>query len=142
MNQTKQVPTGYELIQNTGFNAWIGPILGKFSSSQTGPHHFILDLRDEHLNGGGMMHGGLMMAMADSVLGTTVRRAAGALGSTISLNCDFLAGAGPGERIQAEAVISRMTRSIAFVNGRLYTDEKTLLTASGIWKIRKTGGPQ
>lgn len=132
---TTEIPEGYEAIFPEGFNAWVGPIFGRFDGPDEGPHHFFLDVRHEHLNGGGMMHGGMMMSLADVVLGSTVAHATGGMGSTISLNCDFLAGAKAGMRVEAEAIISRKTRSIAFVSGRLYSGETTFMTASGIWKI-------
>lgn len=131
----KAVPEGYKPIFHLGYNAFVGPIFGKFDGPDEGPHHFIFDVSPEHLNGAGMVHGGMMMTLADVVLGSTVANATGAMGSTISLNCDFLAGAKPGTRIEAEATISRKTRSIAFVSGRLFAEGRTLLTASGIWKI-------
>lgn len=136
------VPDGYVPIFPDGFNAYIGPILGKFDGPEMGPHHFIFDVRPEHLNGGDMMHGGMLMALADVVLGSTVAQSIGGMGSTIALNCDFLAGAQPGTRIEGEATISRKTNSVVFVSGRLFSGDKTLLTASGIWKVLKNPGPK
>lgn len=132
------VPEGYVPVFPEGFNAYVGPILGRFDGPELGPHHFFLDLRPEHMNGGDMMHGGMMMSLADVVLGSTVAHAAGAMGSTISLNCDFLAGAPLGTRVEAEAIVSRKTRSVAFVSGRLFSGDVTFMTASGIWKIGAT----
>lgn len=129
------IPDRYEAIFQQGFNAWVGPILGRFDGPTLGPHHFILDVRPEHLNGGGMMHGGMMMTLADVVLGSTVAHAAGGMGSTVSLNCDFLAGIKSGTRVEGEATVSRLTRSVAFVSGRLFSGDRTFLTASGIWKV-------
>ena len=37
---------------------------------------FLFDIRDEHLNGGGALHGGMMMALADIVMGRTRARRA------------------------------------------------------------------
>ena len=78
------------------------------------------------------------MALADVVLGSTVANAVGGMGSTITLNCDFLAGVKPGTRIEGEAVLSRKTGSVAFVSGRLFSGDTTFMTASGIWKIIET----
>jgi uncharacterized protein (TIGR00369 family) len=138
MTDNPDIPAGYEPVFDAGFNAYVGPILGNFSGPQLGPHHFLFDVRPEHLNGGDMLHGGMMMALADVILGSTVANAVGAMGATISLNCDFIAGAEVGTRLEGESTISRLTRSVAFVSGRLFKEDKTYLTASGIWKIRKT----
>ena len=134
-NIPANIPAGYEAIFQQGFNAWVGPILGNFAGPDMGPHHFIFDVRPEHLNGGDMLHGGMMMTLADVVLGSTVANAVGGMGSTIALNCDFLAGVKPGTRVEGEATVSRLTRSVAFVSGRLFSGDQTFLTASGIWKI-------
>lgn len=132
------IPDGYTATFPEGFNAWVGPILGKFDGPEMGPHHFIFDVRPEHLNGGDMVHGGALMALVDVVLGSTVAHAVGGMGSTITLNCDFLAGVKPGTRIEGEATLSRKTGSVAFVSGRLFSGDTTFMTASGIWKIIET----
>ena len=128
-------PDGYVKVFHEGFNEWIGPVYGRFDGPRLGPHHFFIDVRPDHLNGGGMTHGGFLAAISDVVLGSTVAHSVDGMGATISLNCDFLSGVEAGTRLQGEATISRLTRSVAFVSGRLFTDDKTVLTANGIWKI-------
>ncbi len=128
------IPEGYAPAWNEGFNAYVGPFYGR--PREDGSVHFILDLRDKHLNGGGVAHGGLLMAFADAVLGTAVSVAVeGAPCATMTLNADFVASADKGARIEGEAEVTRATRSVVFVAGRIYAGEKTLLSASGIWKI-------
>jgi len=128
------IPEGYAPVWNEGFNAYVGPFYGM--PREDGSVHFILDLREEHLNGGEVAHGGLMMAFADAALGTAVSLAVdGAPTATMTLNTDFVSSAGKGTRIEAEAEVTRATRSVVFVAGRVYVGEKTLMTASGIWKV-------
>lgn len=128
------IPEGYAPAWNEGFNEYVGPFYGK--ANEDGTVHFFVDMREEHLNGAGMAHGGFLMAFADAVLGTAVSLAVdGAPCATMTLNSDFVAAAKPGARIEGEAEVTRRTRSVVFVSGRVYAGDKTLLTASGIWKV-------
>ena len=128
------IPTNYSPVWNEGFNAYVGPFYG--APREDGTVHFLMDLRDEHMNGGGMAHGGLLMAFADACLGTAVNLSIDGLASaTMTLNTDFIAAGVKGIRLEAEAEVVRRTRSVVFVSGRVYQADRTLLTATGIWKI-------
>ena len=127
---TAPVPAGYTAGE-VGFNKYIGPIWRAPDGSE-----FLFDIRDEHLNGGGAIHGGMMMALADIVIGRTVRESLGGAGAlTISLNCDFIGPAKLGERVRGTAAITRKTRSIVFAGCELAVEGRTIMTATGIWKI-------
>ena len=131
-NTTPPAPAGYAAVfGETGFNKHVGPIWRSPDGSE-----FLFDIRDVHLNGGGALHGGMMMALADIVMGRTVRDALdGARALTISLNCDFIGPAKLGERIRGTAAITRKTRSIVFIGCELAVEGRTIMTATGIWKI-------
>ena len=125
-------PAGYTAVfGETGFNKYVGPIWRSPDGSE-----FLFDIRDIHLNGGGALHGGMMMALADIVMGRTVRDALdGARALTISLNSDFIGASKLGERIRGTAAITRKTRSIVFIGCELAVERRTIMTATGIWKI-------
>lgn len=128
------IPEGYQPAWNEGFNAYVGPFYG--AAREDGTVHFLMDPREQHMNGGGALHGGLLMAFADATLGTAVNLAIdGAPSATVTLNTDFIAAGKLDVRLEAEAEVTRRTRSVVFVSGRVYQGDKTLLTASGIWKI-------
>ncbi len=129
---TAPVPAGYTAVfGDVGFNKHVGPIWRAPDGSE-----FLLDIRDVHLNGGGAIHGGMMMALADIVMGRTVREALeDARALTISLNCDFIGPAKLGERVRGTATITRKTRSIVFIGCELTVEGRTIMTATGIWKI-------
>ena len=55
--------------------------------------------------------------------------------STISLNSNFVSLGLLDEIVECEATITKMTRSLIFVEGSIKSGEKTILSASGIWKI-------
>ena len=125
-------PAGYTpVFGETGFNKYVGPVWQSPDKSE-----FLFDIRDVHLNGGGALHGGMMMALADIVMGRTVREALEpGRALTISLNCDFIGPAKLGERVRGTATITRKTRSIVFIGCELAVEGRTIMTATGIWKI-------
>jgi uncharacterized protein (TIGR00369 family) len=132
---TRPVPAGYTAVfGETGFNKHVGPIWRAPDGAE-----FLFDVRDVHLNGGGALHGGMAMALADVVMGRTVRDALNdGRALTISLNCDFVGPAKLGDRVRGTARITRRTRSIVFIAGDLTVEAKPILTATGIWKILGT----
>lgn len=131
-NATVPVPAGYtEVFPEAGFNAYVGPVWRSPDGTE-----YLFDVREMHLNGGGSLHGGMGMALADIIMGRTVRDALdGAKALTISLSCDIVSGSKLGDRIVGRATITRRTRSIVFIAGELSVAGKPILTATGIWKI-------
>ncbi len=129
---TMPVPAGYtEVFPEAGFNAYVGPVWRSPDGSE-----YLFDVREVHLNGGGSLHGGMGMALADIIMGRTVRDALdGAKALTISLSCDIVSGSKLGDRIVGRATITRRTRSIVFIAGELSVAGKPIMTATGIWKI-------
>jgi acyl-coenzyme A thioesterase 13 len=131
----KPAPAGYTAVfGETGFNKYVGPVWQSPDRSE-----FLFDVREMHMNGGGALHGGMAMALADIVMGRTVRDALGdARALTISLNCDFVGPAKLGDRIRGAANITRKTRSIVFISGELTVEGRPILTATGLWNILGT----
>jgi uncharacterized protein (TIGR00369 family) len=96
---------------------------------------FACRMRPGHRNPRGAVHGGVLLSLADQVLGLTVYQAIGqTLSATVNLNCDFVEAAFPGDLIEGEARVTRVTGSVVFVTGMLRRGERVILTASGIWK--------
>lgn len=129
------LPADYAPVADEGYNAYLGSIFMKQAPIGTERAHFLFDLKPHHLNAGGTAHGGLVMSILDTSCGATVAQMVGAPGSTISLNCDFLAGARAGDRLEISARVTRKTKTVAFVEGQLTAQGKLLATARGIWRI-------
>ena len=53
-------------------------------------------------------------------------------GATVSLNCEFLASARAGERIEAHVELVRRTRSLVFLSANVTADGRAVLTADGL----------
>lgn len=126
----------FEPIIPEGFNATIGPVEKRQGSKPGDQDRFRVALKPHLLNGAHMAHGGFMMSVADIVMGYTVHEVIeGAKATTVSLNCDFVAGAKGDETITATATVTRRTRSLVFISGELKAGGRTVLTATGIWKV-------
>jgi acyl-coenzyme A thioesterase 13 len=132
-------PAGFSpVFAEAGFNKYVGPVWRADDGS-----HFRLTVREVHLNGGGAVHGGMLMALADIAMGKTVQLALAGDGQramTVSLSCDFIGAVKLGETIVTRVSITRRTRSIVFVTATLEVGERTVLTATGLWKVLGTSG--
>ncbi len=132
-------PAGYSpVFAEAGFNRYVGPVFRADDGRD-----FRFTVREVHLNGGGAIHGGMLMALADIAMGKTVQlllAADGQRAMTVSLNCDFVGPVKLSETIVTKVEITRRTRSIVFVSATLRVEERTVLTATGLWKILGEGG--
>ena len=100
-------------------------------------YEFKATICEFHLNSGGITHGGFIMTLMDSGLGTSVYRSLGGQQkiATISLNVNFVAPSHKGETLTGSAKILKKTRSLVFVRGEVYVDDRVVATADGVWKI-------
>lgn len=125
-------PDGY--VPSTIPDGTFGKLLGTLYRRREGGG-FAFRVEARHGNVRGAIHGGMLMTMADQVLGLTVQQAiGGGPTATISLNCDFVSSAKPGDLIEGTAEVTRITRSIVFVQGRLACGDRLILSAAGLWK--------
>jgi|TARA_B110000503_G_scaffold133121_1_gene210108 uncharacterized protein (TIGR00369 family) len=94
-------------------------------------------LKDIHMNAAGSTHGGFLMSILDSGMGTAVHQVIDGIAVTITLDIKFIAGSKSGDEIIGYAKIKKQTRSLIFMQGELVSNGKTLATAEGIWKVIK-----
>lgn len=99
------------------------------------PKRCAILLEPHHCNTFGIVHGGLMMTFADFAIFAAAREAIGPNGGvTVSMTSDFVAAARAGELLQATVDVTQATRSMVFVRGREYVDDRTVLTFSAVIK--------
>jgi uncharacterized protein (TIGR00369 family) len=91
------------------------------------------DGKAEFCNPAGFVQGGLLAAMLDDTMGPAVfMMTEGKLyTTTVSLTVNFLAPARPG-RITAEAKVTQLGKTIAFVEGKLTAEDGTLLATASV----------
>ena len=98
-------------------------------------YEFKTEIQDYHINAGGVTHGGFIMSMLDSGMGTAAHQVIEGSAVTISLNTNFISGSKAGDKIIGLAKIKKKTRSLIFMYGQLKCEDKLLASAEGIWKI-------
>ena len=112
-----------------------GPFFWKARAD--GGHHFVLMTEARHCNRHGIVHGGLMMTMIDLTMVVSAKSHETEQLVTVSLNAEFIAAGQEGEIVEADGELVRRTRSLAFVRGRVFVGDRTLLTASAVLKPLK-----
>ena len=79
----------------------------------------------------------MLSAFLDGLLAAAAGRAAKATPVTIHLSIDFLGMGRAGEWVLGEARATRVTRDVAFVEGRAHVDGRDLARASGVFKLMR-----
>ncbi len=134
----KAVPDDYVVceIPDGQFAAMVGPLYMRRDGAGTS-YGFCVEAR--HGNVRGNLHGGMLMTLADQILGLTVVEALGHMSlATISLNNEFVAGANVGDWLIGRGEIIRRTRSLVFIRGVIRRGEDVVLNSSGIWRHYKS----
>ena len=133
------IPEHFELLRgNVGFGALIGPLyLRKPREGRTYAWGF--RATEKHLNPAGIVHGGMLVSFADTCLGALAFFAGGrTLSSTIDLATSFVAPGRAGDWIECTGTVTRVTRDLVFLTGRIYVGDRTLVDLKGIWKILRS----
>lgn len=129
-----KIPEDFKAFPSiSGFIDLVGPYYFGGQDGNTLRYGFLAT--DNHRNTNGVVHGGALMTFADTAMGSSVYRTVKGPCATISMNCEFIAGANPGAWIEATVVITKVTRTLAFVRAELVSEDTVVLNTSGIWKI-------
>lgn len=91
---------------------------------------------ERHTNSRGMLHAGVLVAIADTVMGHTVERASG--GSrvvTASLTTNFAGTARVDDWLQGEATVQRWGRRLAFASCAFHVEDRLILAATGVFAV-------
>ena len=120
-------------ISKVGFMKHNGGL--EFRKISDDEYEFKTEIKDYHINAGGVTHGGFIMSMLDSGMGTAAHQVIEGKAVTISLNTNFIGGSKAGDKIIGFAKIKKKTRSLIFMYGDLKCEDKLLARAEGIWKI-------
>ena len=110
----------------------VGPFFWK--ELEDGIQHFILKSEARHCNRHEIVHGGLMMTMIDLAMVVAAKETWDEQLVTVSLNSEFVDAGRAGDLIEANGELVRRTGSMAFVRGRVYAGERTLLSSSAVLK--------
>ncbi len=88
-----------------------------------------------HANEYGMVHGAVLMMLADAGLCMNSRWPNPGEGAiTVSMTTNFVAGARIGEFLETRSTVVRRTRNFSFVNCDIVSGDKVCMTSTGIIK--------
>ena len=126
-------PGSFELYRRTSrYLDLIGPLL----QDRDDPSTVALLTDDRHTNSRGIVHGGLLVAIADTVMGHAAERLSpGRRVVTASLTTDFIGAARGGRWILGNASVVRAGRRLAFTTCAFHCDDQLILVASGLFSV-------
>ncbi|MFM8754470.1 MAG: PaaI family thioesterase [Phenylobacterium sp.] len=129
-------PPGFVVSATRGpYSTHNGPYFHRDPQGEATEHAFFALPR--HANGLGLVHGGMLTSFMDGLLAAAVWRASRRSSVTIHLSIDFLHMARVGEWVFGESRVTRLTRDVAFVEGRAYAARSDIVRASGVFKLMR-----
>ena len=131
---TAEVPPGFEPhIRNSAVTDPWEPLYAKREGEA-----FSLGLRiaHSHCNARGLLHGGVISALADNAMGLAcVTRMEGVSALTVSLSVDFLSVGRSGQWLEVRAVPAKLGRTLAFADARIEADGKVIAKAAATFRV-------
>src|ERR1700752_3219312 len=125
------IPAGFEphLRSSPVTDAW-APLYAKRLEKAV---HIGLRLAKPHTNGRGLIHGGLIAALADNAMGYSCAQATNWTTSfvTVSLSVDFVGSAEIGQWLAIESDVIRTGSTICFAQCLAMADDAVIARASG-----------
>jgi uncharacterized protein (TIGR00369 family) len=116
-----------------------GKLLGRLRRRrESGAWRYGLDVRPEHRNEAGAMHGGAITALIDEVIGTMVNEAVGRKHATVQFATIFLKPVQVGDFVEVTCKIVGVTPSMTFAEASLSVANTTVATATLIFKARRS----
>ena len=96
-----------------------------------------LRLAKPHTNGRGLIHGGLIAALADNAMGHSCAHLMGGVSSlvTIGLAVDFIGSAQVGQWLVVEPEVIRTGSTICFAQGFIKADDVVIARANATFRV-------
>lgn len=129
------IPAGFEpLLRKSPLTEPWEPLYAKTTDKSV-----IIGLRlaKPHTNGRGLIHGGLITALADNAMGYSCAQATGWTTSfvTVSLSVDFVGSAEIGQWCSIESDVIKTGKTIGFAQCLIKADETVIARASGTFRV-------
>jgi acyl-coenzyme A thioesterase PaaI-like protein len=133
----KLISDGWTMVETAGFLNLVGPLWQRMVD---GEPEYALVAQDKHHNRRGMVQGGLLMTFADRACGMAARFVSGRpTMATVQLDVHFVDAGKIGETLMTRPRVIRTTRSLVFVTTEVKANDRTIVTANGVFKILKDG---
>lgn len=133
----KDAPDGFVPVdRQSPFLDLIGPLWVRIGGDGM-PPIYGLRIETRHSNARGKAHGGMLMTMADLVLGysTAFSQKPPVPLTTASTTVDFAESAVVGDWLEGRADVQRVGRKLAFVNAYLSVGERRIIRASAVFAV-------
>lgn len=130
-----------ERVEASSFNPWIGIRLERLDQGEV---DLALEVRPEHLNLMGSLHGGVISSIADTATGVAMHSALdhGWTHVTTSLQLTFLAAGALGDRVVARGRVIRRGRRFGYAEADVQRGDGALLArASASFLIQREPDP-
>ena len=125
-------PEGFTPSARGPYTTHNGPFFHKQGEDGSFEHAFYV--LNRHCNGMGIVHGGMLTTFLDGLLARAVFTKTNAAGVTVHLSVDFLSMARAGDWVFGDAHVTRTTRDLVFVEGRVRVGGRDVLRGSGVFK--------
>ena len=123
---------GWETFSDEGFMQIAGPFFFKIDGPQM---HFLFHSGIKHKNLRGIVQGGALMTFTDRAFGAFARHSSGTKATaTIQFNYNFVDAVQLGDVVELTPVVTKITKSMVFLNGQLCVGDKPVGFATGVWK--------
>ena len=131
---TAEVPPGFEphIRKSPVTDPW-EPLYAKREGEA-----FSLGLRiaHSHCNARGLLHGGVISALADNAMGLAcVTQMEGVSALTVSLSVDFLSVGRSGQWLAVRGVPAKLGRTLAFADAQIEADGELIAKAAATFRI-------
>jgi len=109
----------------------------QFRQISKSDYEYKTTIEEFHLNAAGITHGGFIVSLLDSGMGTAAHRALGpnSKAATISLDVKFISGSKAGDKLTGSSKVLKKTKSLVFMQGEIKRGKQLISTAEGIWKV-------
>jgi len=115
------------------FENFVGPLYETGEGIER-RYAFIVDER--HVNLRGVIHGGMLMTLADMTLGQAAWDACDRANCvTLGMQSQFLKTARAGQIVEVKPVVTRRTRSLIFIRGDFEVEGELIFTVASVWKL-------
>ena len=119
------------------FEIHVGPAFGQ---GEKGARRYAFRPESHHCNMRGVVHGGMLMTLADMTLGQAVWETTdNASCVTLNMQTQFLRPVRAGELIEVLPEMTRRTRALVFMRGDFTVAGEIVMTASSVWKLLGEG---
>jgi uncharacterized protein (TIGR00369 family) len=132
---TTEIPPGFEPhFRKSPFTDPWEPLYSKKTEQAV-----IIGLRlaKPHTNGRGLIHGGLIVSLADNAMGYSCAQAMGWASSlvTISLAVDYVGAAEIGQWLSVESIVIKTGSTICFAQSLIKADDVVIARANGTFRV-------